>query len=47
MCIRDRATALPGSREEFLAINGLGPAKWKEYGLEILKIIANPQHFLP
>ena len=41
------ATALPGSREEFLAINGLGPAKWKEYGLEILKIIANPQHFLP
>lgn len=41
------ATALPGSREEFLAINGLGLAKWKEYGLEILKIIANPQHFLP
>lgn len=41
------ATKLPGSREEFLAINGLGPAKWKEYGLEILKIIDNPLHFLP
>lgn len=34
------ADKCPTTREELLEINGFGPAKWKQYGEEILEIIA-------
>ena len=34
------ADKCPTTREELLEVNGFGPAKWKQYGEEILEIIA-------
>lgn len=34
------ADTCPSTREELLAVNGFGPAKWKQYGEEILELIA-------
>ena len=34
------ADTCPSTKEELLAVNGFGPAKWKQYGEEILEIIA-------
>ena len=34
------ADTCPTTKEELLAVNGFGPAKWKEYGEEILELIA-------
>lgn len=34
------ADTCPTTKEELLAINGFGPAKWKQYGEEILKLIS-------
>ena len=34
------ADTCPSSKEELLAVNGFGPAKWKQYGKEILALIA-------
>ena len=33
------ATAPPRSEDEFLAIKGLGPAKWKAFGPEIIELL--------
>jgi len=35
------ADTCPSTKEELLAVNGFGPAKWKQYGEEILALIAN------
>ena len=34
------ADTCPTTKEELLAVNGFGPAKWKQYGEEILQLIA-------
>jgi hypothetical protein len=34
------ADTCPSTKEELLAVNGFGPAKWKQYGEEILELIA-------
>ena len=34
------ADTCPSTKEELLAVNGFGPAKWKQYGEEILALIA-------
>lgn len=34
------ADTCPSTKEELLAVNGFGPAKWKQYGQEILELIA-------
>ena len=34
------ADTCPTTKEELLAVNGFGPAKWKQYGEEILELIA-------
>ena len=34
------ADTCPTTKEELLAVNGFGPAKWKQYGVEILALIA-------
>lgn len=34
------ADTCPTTKEELLAVNGFGPAKWKQYGQEILDLIA-------
>jgi superfamily II DNA helicase RecQ len=34
---------MPQSQQSFLAIRGLGPAKWAQYGADLLKIIE--KHF--
>ena len=34
------ADTCPSTKEELLAVNGFGPAKWKQYGEQILEIIA-------
>ena len=34
------ADTCPSSKEELLAVNGFGPAKWKQYGKEILALVA-------
>lgn len=34
------ADTCPSTKEELLAVNGFGPAKWKQYGEEILSLIA-------
>ena len=36
------ASARPTNREEFLAIKGLGDAKWDRFGVEILSLIHEP-----
>ena len=33
------ADTCPSTKEELLAVNGFGPAKWKQYGEEILELI--------
>jgi hypothetical protein len=35
------ADTCPTTKEELLAVNGFGPAKWKQYGEEILNLIKN------
>lgn len=34
------ADTCPTTKEELLAVNGFGPAKWKQYGEDILELIA-------
>lgn len=34
------ADTCPTTKDELLAVNGFGPAKWKQYGEEILQLIA-------
>ena len=34
------ADTCPSTKEELLAVNGFGPAKWKQYGEDILALIA-------
>ena len=34
------ADTCPSTKEELLAVSGFGPAKWKQYGEEILELIA-------
>ena len=34
------ADTCPSTKEELLAVNGFGPAKWKQYGEELLALIA-------
>jgi superfamily II DNA helicase RecQ len=34
------AAARPSTESEFVAIKGLGPAKWKQFGADIIGIIA-------
>jgi superfamily II DNA helicase RecQ len=34
------ADTCPTTKEELLAVNGFGPAKWKQYGEEILELVA-------
>lgn len=34
------ADTCPSTKEELLAVNGFGPAKWKQYGEEILALVA-------
>ena len=34
------ADTCPSTKEELLAVNGFGPAKWKQYGQQILELIA-------
>lgn len=34
------ADTCPSTKEELLAVNGFGPTKWKQYGQEILELIA-------
>ena len=34
------ADTCPSTKEELLAVNGFGPAKWKQYGEQILEIVA-------
>lgn len=34
------ADTCPTTKEELLAVNGFGPAKWKQYGEQILELIA-------
>jgi hypothetical protein len=34
------ADTCPSTKEELLAVSGFGPAKWKQYGQEILDLIA-------
>ena len=39
------ADTCPTTKEELLAVNGFGPAKWKQYGQEILDLIAKHKTF--
>jgi len=34
------ADTCPSTKEELLAVNGFGPAKWKQYGEQILELIS-------
>lgn len=34
------ADTCPATKEELLSVNGFGPVKWKQYGEEILELIA-------
>ena len=38
--LRGIAQARPASEDEMLAVSGVGPAKWEQYGAEVLELVA-------
>ena len=38
--LRAIASARPGSEDEMLAVSGVGPAKWAQYGADVLGLVA-------